>query len=131
MGRHKEENPSDRVLVQRAYRERRSPEVTEIAKLRMQLRNHSMTFEQYANLRMKQADRCGACKGPLLFDQPYQVHIDHDPRCCSREENPQIKTCGECVRALLCKACNHAIGFLERYPQRIYMWIDYIRRVNK
>ena len=131
MGRHKEENPSDRVLVQRAYRERRSPEVTEIAKLRMQLRNHSMTFEQYAALRVKQADRCGACKGPLLFDQPYQVHIDHDPRCCSREENPQIKTCGECVRALLCKACNHAIGFLERYPQRVYMWIDYIRRVNK
>jgi len=131
MGRHRQENPSEHALVQRAYRERRSLEVVEMAKLRMQLRNHSMTVEQYATLRVEQSDRCAACKEPLLFDQPYQVHIDHDPRCCSREQNPKIKTCGKCVRGLLCVPCNHAVGFFERYPQRVYMWIDYLRRVNK
>ena len=90
-----------------------------------------MTLEQYTALRVAQADRCGACKEPLLLGQAYQVHIDHDPRCCSRDENPQRKTCGKCVRALLCKDCNHAIGFFERYPQRVHMWIDYLRRVNR
>ena len=131
MGRHKEENPSTHALKNRSYRERRSPEARELTRLRMQLRNHSMSLRDYEELRVAQSDRCGACKEPLLLEQAYQVHIDHDPRCCSREENPKIKTCGSCVRALLCKECNHAVGFFERYPQRVHMWIDYLRRVNR
>lgn len=90
-----------------------------------------MTLEQYAALRVAQSDRCAACRAPLLFDQPYKVHIDHDPKCCSREDFSQRITCGKCVRGLLCVVCNIAIGWLERYPQRLEMWTAYLRRVSK
>ena len=104
--------------------------------LRYTLYNHRMTMEQYTALRLEQADRCGACKEPLRFGETRAVTVDHDPRCCQYETLSTGRTkgsisCGKCVRALLCSPCNRAIGFFERYPQRVHMWIDYLRRVNR
>lgn len=47
-------------------------------------------------------DACQACgkKGVTL-------HIDHDHRCC-----PVRPYCGNCVRGMLCKSCNIALGFV-------------------
>jgi hypothetical protein len=105
--------------------------------LKYTLYNHRMTMEQYTALRLAQADRCGACKEPLRFGEPRAVTVDHDPRCCQYEGLGTRRTkgapisCGKCVRALLCGPCNRAVGFLERYPQRLHMWIEYVRRVMK
>ena len=136
MGRHKTENPSKHTLVQRAYRERQTTEQRALRVLKYTLYNHRMTMEQYTALRVAQADRCGACREPLLFGEPRAVTVDHDPRCCpykilstGRAKGPI--SCGKCVRALLCGPCNRAVGFLERYPQRVHMWMDYVRRVSK
>ena len=131
MGARKQENPTRRAMYQRAYRERVSPENWAMQKLRMQLRGHGLTLEQYAALRVAQADRCAACKEPLEFDRRHAVHIDHDHDCCPGVSAPGMVSCGKCVRGLLCNVCNNAIGFLERYPQRLHMWIEYVRRVNK
>jgi hypothetical protein len=105
--------------------------------LKYTLYNHRMTMEQYTALRLEQSDRCGACKEPLRFGEPRAVTVDHDPRCCQYEGLGTRRTkgapisCGKCVRALLCGPCNRAVGFLERYPQRVHQWIEYVRRVNK
>jgi hypothetical protein len=132
----KQEEPSKRALATRAWRERETPDERAVRVLRFTLYNHQMTMEQYTALRIAQADRCGACKEPLRFEETRAVTVDHDPRCCQyktlstgRAKGPI--SCGKCVRALLCSPCNRAVGFFERYPQRVYMWIDYIRRVNK
>jgi hypothetical protein len=136
MGRHKDANPSEHALVQRAWRAKQSPEARSLRVLKYTLYNHSMTLEQYTALRLEQSDRCGACKEPLRFEEPRAVTVDHDPRCCpyktlstGRAKGPV--SCGKCVRALLCGPCNRAVGFLERYPQRLHMWIEYVRRVMK
>ena len=131
MGARKQENPTQKALYQRAYRERVSPENWAMQKLRMQLRGHGLTLEQYAALRVAQADRCAACKEPLEFDRRQAVHIDHDHKCCPEVTAPGIVSCGKCVRGLLCNVCNQGIVWMERYPQRVHMWIDYVRRVNK
>ena len=136
MGRHKTESPSKHTLAQRAYRERQTPEERALRVLKYTLYNHRMTMEEYTALRVAQADRCGACKEPLLFGEPRAVTVDHDPRCCQYEGLGTRRTkgpisCGKCVRALLCGPCNRAVGFLERYPQRVHMWMEYIRRVSK
>jgi hypothetical protein len=132
----KQEEPSKRALATRVWRERETPDERAVRVLRYTLYNHRMTMEQYTALRIAQADRCGACKEPLRFEDTRAVTVDHDPRCCQyktlstgRAKGPI--SCGKCVRALLCSPCNRAVGFFERYPQRVYMWIDYIRRVNK
>ena len=132
----KQEEPSKRALATRAWRERETPDERAVRVLRYTLYNHRMTMEQYTALRIAQADRCGACKEPLRFEDTRAVTVDHDPRCCQYEtlSTGRAKgpiSCGKCVRALLCSPCNRAVGFFERYPQRVYMWIDYIRRVNK
>jgi len=133
----KQEDPNKHALSTRASRERETFEQRAVRVLKYTLYNHRMTMEQYTALRLAQADRCGACKEPLRFGETRAVTVDHDPRCCQYETLSSGRkkgvpiSCGKCVRALLCSPCNRAIGFFERYPQRVYMWIDYIRRVNK
>ena len=132
----KQEQPSKRALATRAWRERETEDERAVRVLRYTLYNHRMTMEQYTALRLEQADRCGACKEPLRFGETRAVTVDHDPRCCQYETLSTGRTkgsisCGKCVRALLCSPCNRAVGFFERYPQRVYMWIDYLRRVNR
>ena len=132
----KQEQPSKRALATRAWRERETEDERAVRVLRYTLYNHRMTMEQYTALRLEQADRCGACKEPLRFGESRAVTVDHDPRCCEYETLSTGRTkgsisCGKCVRALLCSPCNRAIGFFERYPQRVHMWIDYLRRVNR
>ena len=132
----KQEQPSKRALATRAWRERETEDERAVRVLRYTLYNHRMTMEQYTALRLEQADRCGACKEPLRFGESRAVTVDHDPRCCQYQTLSTGRTkgsisCGKCVRALLCSPCNRAIGFFERYPQRVHMWIDYLRRVNR
>jgi hypothetical protein len=131
------ENPSARTLLQRERRAKETPEERALRVLKYTLYNHRMTMEQYTALRVAQADRCGACREPLLFGEPRAVTVDHDPRCCQyegsgmRRVQGQPISCGKCVRALLCGPCNRAVGFVERYPHRVHLWIEYVRRMVK
>jgi hypothetical protein len=135
--RVRSENPSSRALALRKIRENETPEERAHRVLKYTLYNHRMTMEQYMALRLAQLDRCGACREPLRFGEPRAVTVDHDPRCCQYDGLGTKRTkgmpvsCGKCVRALLCGPCNRAVGFLERYPQRLHMWIEYVRRVMK
>lgn len=49
---------------------------------------------------------CWACKiGPA-------EHVDHNHDCCDSQ-----KSCGKCVRGVLCKNCNHLEGRLAHWPK--------------
>ena len=39
--------------------------------------------------------------------------VDHDHNCC-----PTSKTCGTCVRGLLCHMCNTRLGWYEKFSER-------------
>lgn len=39
--------------------------------------------------------------------------VDHDHSCCAGRF-----TCGACVRGILCRACNSALGMLREDPER-------------
>ena len=128
---------TDRALEQRERRARETPEQRAVRVLKYTLYNHRMTMDQYTALRLQQADRCAACRESLRFGEPRAVTVDHDPRCCqypgmgTKRTKGMPVSCGKCVRALLCGPCNRAIGFLERYPHRVHMWIGYVRRMTK
>lgn len=86
------------------------------------LANYGMTWEQYQSLLDAQGGGCAICgqacsSGRLLA-------VDHDHTCC-----PDVaKSCGGCVRGLLCGACNQGIGKFEDAPERLRAAADYLER---
>lgn len=56
------------------------------------------------------------------------LHLDHDHGCCPAGNFPgtSVKSCGECVRGLLCRGCNHALGNTKEDPRRIEGLLRYL-----
>jgi len=61
---------------------------------------YKLTKEQY-DLMAK--DGCYVCSSTEF------LHVDHDHACC-----PTNKTCGKCVRGIVCHSCNITLGRLEK-----------------
>lgn len=85
-----------------------------VAKLR---HRYNLTLEQYQELENKQGGRCAICGQTTDI-----LCVDHDHACC-----PGYKSCGECIRGLLCQACNKAIAFLKDDPAVALSAADYLR----
>jgi hypothetical protein len=65
---------------------------------------YGLDRDSYNRLVDSQGGRCAICGiVPELL-----LVVDHDHSCC-----PGKKTCGECVRGLLCNRCNTGIGYLQ------------------
>lgn len=50
-------------------------------------------------------------------------HVDHDHSCC-----PGDRSCGKCVRGILCANCNLGIGYFEDSPEFLAAAIGYLER---
>lgn len=49
----------------------------------------------------KQGGMCAVCRKILDPTVLRSIHVDHDHACC-----PTVRTCGKCIRGLLCGNCN-------------------------
>ncbi|MFO0417777.1 MAG: endonuclease VII domain-containing protein [Planctomycetota bacterium] len=78
------------------------------------LARFGLTNENYEAMWSAQNGRCAACGRPEAECGKYRLAVDHDHRCC-----PGKRSCGRCVRGLLCAACNTALGLLGDDPRRI------------
>jgi hypothetical protein len=65
-------------------------------------RRHGMSRLAYESMVREQDGRCRGCGNAFQGDR---WNIDHDHTCC-----PGSTSCGECVRGLICSACNWALG---------------------
>jgi len=69
----------------------------------------------YESMHAAQEGVCAICqeapKGPLV--------VDHDHSCC-----PGKKTCGKCVRGLLCDNCNRSLSVVEKFRDRTLAYLD-------
>jgi hypothetical protein len=87
-------------------------------------RNHlqhqfKMTPQAYEYLLAKQGGVCAICKrAPGV--KP--LNIDHDHRCCSGR-----KSCGKCIRGLLCAYCNGSVVPVAENPLLHGAAVEYLR----
>lgn len=73
-------------------------------------RMYGVSRESWEAYLESQGNCCAICK----TDDPGHSNgwaTDHDHSCC-----PGEKTCGRCVRAILCQRCNASVGFIETHP---------------
>lgn len=79
---------------------------------------YNLTVEEYAWIWYAQDGICALC------DATDDLCIDHDHNCCSGR-----KSCGKCVRGLLCHSCNKGLGFIEQNPEKFLTRVPiYLKR---
>jgi hypothetical protein len=70
---------------------------------RKRQRLYGLTPEAFNSLLASQGNKCAICQN--VFTAAISPHVDHDHVCC-----PGKKTCGNCIRGLLCGHCNRMLG---------------------
>lgn len=68
---------------------------------------YHITLEQFETLMEYQGGVCAICRKPPS-GRNKKLSIDHDHACCDGH-----KSCGKCIRGLLCSRCNAVLGFLD------------------
>ncbi|MGE3487469.1 MAG: endonuclease domain-containing protein [Nitrospira sp.] len=91
--------------------------------LRLRANNFGITVKKLIAFYSKQDGRCKICKLKLLVEE---LCIDHDHKCCPR----RAKSCGKCIRGLLCTQCNFMIGHGDNDPEILEAGAQYLREWN-
>ena len=86
-----------------------------------------ITEERFNELLEHQDRACAMCHQPFGDTDP---QVDHDHSCCEKQVKATAKTCGECVRGLLCFRCNPALGYIEKYGQLARVYLDSVDRAG-
>ena len=68
---------------------------------------YKIKLETYNKMFEEQKGKCAIC-GIHQSELKISLSVDHDHSCCNGE-----KSCGKCIRGLLCQKCNAAIGMLD------------------
>lgn len=79
--------------------------------------DYGLSPNEGAAMYARQQGACAGCGEAYPLDA---LHIDHDHSCCAR------KSCGACVRGLLCRACNLAAGHAQDNPDRLRSLAAYL-----
>lgn len=81
---------------------------------------YGITEAQYDAMLHAQGGVC-AIKGCNRTNKNKRMDIDHDHACC-----PGDRSCGKCVRGLVCGPCNKAMGLLRDDPSLASALSDYL-----
>jgi len=97
---------------------------------------YGITIEQYEEMAKNGCEICG--RRGFKWKK---LHVDHDHNCCPVPRYPNgatmyHKTCGKCIRGILCDRCNGTVGLYEagrlreEYPDRNKIML-YIAKYNQ
>ena len=121
-GRHPEwrkNNPDKR----KEWREQNPDKVKEYEERRIES-TYGITAEHYNNLLDQQNNRCAICREESKDGK--SLAIDHDHSCCKGK-----KSCGECVRQLLCGHCNMMLGHAKDNIELLEAAQNYLEKHTK
>jgi hypothetical protein len=110
-------NMASRGAYRRDHPHPESPESRKKSNRKYRIASYGLTQQDFDLLLKLQDYACAMCRE--LFEEEQLIHVDLDHECC-RVKN---RSCGKCVRGLLCHGCNIALGHIEhRYAMaRAYL----------
>lgn len=83
-----------------------------------------LTADDYQMMLEAQDFVCAVCKHPP--EPGKRLFVDHDHSCCSGQ-----KTCGRCVRQLLCNRCNLMLGHAKDNIETLKNAIKYLEKFSR
>ncbi len=88
---------------------------------------YNITMEEYLDRLNRQNGVCAICKEQESAisewdGEPKRLSVDHDHRCC-----PGHRSCGKCVRGLICRRCNSMLGNSSDSPEILELAAMYLR----
>jgi hypothetical protein len=89
----------------------------------LHLRRYSIDGDIYRAMLLRQGG-CGICGSPDPGYGRAYFAVDHDHSCCPAS----MRSCGSCVRGLLCHACNTGIGLLRDSVENLRAAIAYLEK---
>lgn len=103
----------------RSHHSRKQREASERQHDRTVLTKYGITGEQYRAIYEAQDRCCAICR--LAIGWRKRLAVDHDHTCC-----PGPKSCGKCVRGLLCSACNRFLMIVRDNPEAFLRGYEYL-----
>jgi hypothetical protein len=86
------------------------------------IRSYGITPEHYRSMENARNGLCDICKQPNAHSK--HLCIDHDHRCCKAR-----RSCGKCIRGLLCSGCN--LGHFGEDPSVLRRAAAYFEKWDK
>jgi hypothetical protein len=113
------QNREEKSAYDKNYRSTHRTEKDAYSRKHHLQKNFNLSFQKFFEMLTAQDNKCALCSD--LFE--VTPAIDHDHSCCSG-----VKSCGKCVRGLLCHRCNTALGSFRDSPELLRKAADYIER---
>ena len=82
--------------------------------------NYGISIDDYDKIFESQGGVCKICHKPPVVER---LCVDHNHSCC-----PGLKSCGKCIRGLICRRCNSMLGFADDNTDRLRSAIEYLER---
>lgn len=80
---------------------------------------YRLTYQRFVTIFEKQGQSCRICRTNL--ESMNAAHVDHDHSCCSK-----TRSCGSCVRGLLCPLCTAGLGMFKDSPEILAIAAAYL-----
>ena len=81
---------------------------------------YRLTVDEFNAMLEAQDHRCALCRS-VLAPENSKRFVDHDHACC-----PSARTCGKCIRGILCRRCNQGLGLFRDDPDQLRAAIEYV-----
>lgn len=88
-------------------------------------RKYGLSLERYYQMLREQNYACAICER-RIDELNETLNVDHDHSCCPTDRN-NPKTCGKCVRMLLCTDCNQGLGRFKDDLNLMEKAMNYLR----
>jgi Recombination endonuclease VII len=113
---HNEDAHKAQIQMKRAHPERWKNYIRD-RNLRKRFR---LSVEAYEAISKLQNHKCLGCEKHR--DEIGLLVVDHDHNCCPDRN----KTCGKCIRGLLCAPCNNALGLVKNNASTLRNLAQYL-----